>query len=44
MTVRRERPHTGYQLSLFGTIEGLHRQVFITDTCSNCVYLLDFGA
>jgi hypothetical protein len=30
--VRRERPHPGAQLSLFDTIEGLRRQVFITDT------------
>ncbi|MFJ9033074.1 transposase [Streptomyces sp. NPDC102274] len=30
--VRRERPHPGAQLSLFGQDEGLRRQVFLTDT------------
>jgi hypothetical protein len=32
MTVRRERPHPGAQLSLFDTVEGMRHQVFITDT------------
>ena len=32
MIVRRERPQPGAQLSIFDTIEGLRRQVFITDS------------
>ncbi|MDH6580430.1 hypothetical protein P3T29_006122 [Kitasatospora sp. MAP5-34] len=30
--VRRERPHPGAQLSLFGQDEGMRHQVFLTDT------------
>nr|WP_260609351.1 transposase [Streptomyces sp. WAC 01325] len=30
--VRRERPHPGAQLSLFGLDEGMRHQVFLTDT------------
>ncbi|WP_327238519.1 IS1380 family transposase [Streptomyces sp. NBC_01317] len=32
ITVRRERPHPGAQLSLFDLDEGLRHQVFLTDT------------
>ncbi|MFF3788328.1 IS1380 family transposase [Streptomyces sp. NPDC001933] len=32
ITVRRERPHPGAQLSLFDHDEGLRHQVFLTDT------------
>lgn len=32
ITVRREHPHPGAQLSLFDTSEGLRHQVFLTGT------------